>query len=112
MLLMDQQGLHGVADGRILAFGVESDLDRHVQVRVLVHIGMANAGGMSQHRDPGGILDGTDQLVRTAGDDQVHQVVLVQKLLDLLPGGQELDRVLEPLVRRALSPSSMALASA
>ena len=69
---MNEQGLHGVAGGRIVALGVGDDLKRLVGVGALVDVHVADALGVAEHGDHLTLLlDGAHQVRRAAGDDQV-----------------------------------------
>ena len=48
---MDEKSFHGIAGCRIVSLGVHHDLDSFVQVAVLVKVCVANAIGVSQHRN-------------------------------------------------------------
>ena len=49
--LMDEQRLHGVADGDVLAFRVDGNVAGHVDVRTLVDEHMADAVRMAEDGD-------------------------------------------------------------
>ena len=48
---MHQQRLGGIADGDVLALGIDGDLDGHVDIGGLVDIDVADAVGVAQHGD-------------------------------------------------------------
>ena len=71
-VLVDEQGLHGVAGGRIVALRVGDDLEGLVGVGALVDVHVADALGVAQHGvHLALLLDGAHQVGGPAGDDQV-----------------------------------------
>ena len=69
---MDEQGLHGVAGGGVVALGVGDDLEGLVSVGGLVDVDVADALGVAEHGDHLTLLlDGAHQVGRAAGNDQV-----------------------------------------
>ena len=77
-----QQRLDRVAHRRILRLGVAGDARGHRHVGAGVDVHVADAVGVTHHRDARGILDGAHQLVAAARDDQVDQVVEGEQGLD------------------------------
>mmetsp|Transcript_15354 Transcript_15354/g.24491 ORF Transcript_15354/g.24491 Transcript_15354/m.24491 type:complete len:200 (-) Transcript_15354:268-867(-) len=77
---MHQQRLHGVAGGAVLRLGVHANLDRLLQVRVLVDVHGTNPIGVAKDWNPRGILDGLHELVGAPWDHEVNVLVLRKEL--------------------------------
>ena len=75
---MNQKGFSGIADRHVLALAVHGDADRHVQIGLPVHVHVADAIGMAEHRNVGVVHDVPDKGVAAAGDDQVDRRVETQ----------------------------------
>ena len=88
MSVVHQQGLGGVADGDVLALGVDGDPDGHVEVGVGVDVDVADAVGVAEDRDGRVVHDVADELVGAAGDDQVDLLVEGEHVGDV-PAGFE-----------------------
>jgi hypothetical protein len=73
---VDEQGFHGIADGGVLHLGIVGDVDRFPEVRVTVHVDVADAFAMAEHGDAAVLHDVADEGIRAAGHDKVD--VLVQ----------------------------------
>jgi hypothetical protein len=74
MVPMDEDCLHRIARGRVVALGVAHNFQRHPLVTVSVHIHMAHALGMAQHRDAlADLLHFSDHFAGTPWDDQVDE---------------------------------------
>ena len=72
---MDEQALRGIADSRTLHLGVVEDRKRHREIRLVVHIDVADALVVLQHRDERGLAHCADQpfaAARTRDVDQSH----------------------------------------
>lgn len=71
-VLVDEQRLHGVAGGRVVALRVADYLQRLAQVRFFVDVHVADAFGVAHHRDVLTLrLDAAHQLAGAARDYQV-----------------------------------------
>ena len=71
-VLVDEEGLHGVAGGRVVALGVGDDLERLLGVGAAVDVDVADALGVAQHGDHLALLlDRAHQVRGAARDDQV-----------------------------------------
>ena len=90
-----QQGFHGVADGGALAFGVEDDFLGHFQIRVGVHINMANAFVMFDDGHFGAVGHGANEAFAAARHAQIHVLRQREQFLDGLAvgGADDLDGV-------------------
>ncbi len=88
---MNQKGFSGVAHRNVLAFAVNRNFYRHVNVRFPVDIDMADAIGMSQHGDPGVVHDITDKRIASPGYDKIDIVIQRQHCRHILAGGEEAD---------------------
>ena len=86
---MHQQGLDGVAGGRVLRLAVDGHPQRLGHIGRCIDIEMADAIGMAQHWNPGVVLDETDQLIAAARNDQIHQPIEAQQRQALLAGGEQ-----------------------
>ena len=84
---MDNRDFFRVADGRAAGFGVFDDIQRLVQICVLVHVHMADAGARLDARDGRRFDAGADESRAAARDEQVNQAVCRHKLVRALPRG-------------------------
>ena len=91
--LMDQNLLHSIACCWIVHFGVYADLAGHVNITVWVDVDVADAVCMAQHRDLGVLLDVGHQGVAASGNDQVNDVIQLEQLVNICPGGDETDDI-------------------
>ena len=98
-VLVHQYRLGGVAYRHILRFGIQRNLDRHANVRRLVHIDVANAACMAHHRNPRIVHNVAHELIGTPGDDEADIVVLSQHIGHVLPGFHEPGPVLRYALR-------------
>jgi hypothetical protein len=86
-VLVDEQGLHGVADPGPLDLGVVGDVDRHGGVGGPVHVGVAQALVVLDHGDAAVLGDHADQPLAAARDDQVDGLGLPQQVRHCIPVG-------------------------
>lgn len=71
-VLVDEEGFHGVAGGRVVALGVPDDLQGLVEVGVLVDVHVADALRVAQHWDVLALgLDGAHQIAGTFAGENV-----------------------------------------
>jgi hypothetical protein len=89
----DQQSFHGIADRGILHFGIVSDIDGPLQIRVAVHVNVANAFAMSEHGDAAMLGDVADKFIRSARHDQVDFIVQRQNLRHVFAGVKQDDGI-------------------
>ena len=76
-ILVDEESLHGVAGCRVVGLCVLNNLHGLLHVAVLVKVDVTYPVRVAQHGDPlRPFLDGADQVVAAAGDDEID--VLVQ----------------------------------
>ena len=71
-LLVQQQGLHGVAHAGPLGLGVDDDALGVLEVGGLVHVDVADAFVVLDDRHAGLLHHGLDEALAAAGDDDVH----------------------------------------
>ena len=95
---MHQQGFDGIASGGILAFRIDENLDRHLKVRFLVDVEVANAFGMPQDRNFGIVHDLRDQLSRSSRDNQIDVLIERKQLVYFLTVFDPLKRVYKCLI--------------
>ena len=88
-VVVDEEGLGGVADGDVLALGVDGDADGHVEVGVGVDVDVADAVGVAEDGDGRVGHDVADEFVGAAGDDQVDLVVEGEHVGDVLAGFEQ-----------------------
>ena len=88
--LVHQQGLDGIAGRWILGFAVQRQAQGLLAIGGRIHIQMADAVGVAQHRNAGVVLDVAHQGIGAARNDQVHQAVQLQHGQALLAAGQHL----------------------
>ena len=81
---MHEQLLERVAHARALHLGVHDDLHRHAEVRARVHVEVADALVVLDHRHPGALGHPADERLAPPGDDEVDAA---------FPGDQEVDRL-------------------
>ena len=86
---MQQQGFDRVAGRRVLGFGIDGDRQGLVQVGGAIHIEVADAIGVAQHRNAGVVLDEAHQLIGAPRNDQVHQAIELEQGQALLPRGEQ-----------------------
>ena len=72
---MYQQSFHGVANGRVLDFGIVGHVDRFLNVRIAVHVNVADALAVPEHRDQAVLHDVRDKFVRSSRHDQIDVIV-------------------------------------
>ena len=91
----DQQALAGVAGAVLLGLGVVGHGHRHRDVAGVVHIGVAVAVEVLDHRHPGFAADPLDQTLAAARDDHVHMLGHGDQVADgrAVGGGDHLHRV-------------------
>ena len=90
-LRVDQKGFDGVAHRRILRLPVHREVHRHLHIRRLVHVEVADAVGVAEDGDARILLDEADELVAPPGDEQVDGVVPREEGVDILAGLDELE---------------------
>ena len=90
---MHQDLLYSIAGRRIVHLGVNADLASHVNITVRVNIDVADAVGMAQHGNLGVLLDMGHQRVAASWDDQVNDIVQLQKLIHVCSGRDETDDI-------------------
>ena len=86
-VLLHQHALHGVAHGGAGALGIVEDLRGHVQVRLAVHIDMADPLAGADDGGAGLLRHCPDQAGPAPGDQHVHIAVQVHQLICALPAG-------------------------
>ncbi len=80
--VVDEQRLDGVADAGTLAFGVDDDLFRHVEIGVAVDVHVADALVVFDDGDARFFRDGANQPFPAARDAEVDQVIELQQFVD------------------------------
>ena len=84
---VDQTDLRRVAHAGAAALGVLHDVQGHLQIRVLVHVDMADAGAGLNDRNRGVFHTGANQTRAASGNEQIHQSVGAHQLRGALAGG-------------------------
>ena len=84
---MDQAHLLGVAHAGAAGLGVFDDVQGHAQLRLSVHVDMADAGAGLDAGDQGVLHTGADQPRAAPRDQQVHQPHGGHQLMGALAGG-------------------------
>ena len=84
---VDDGGLLRVADGGTAGLGVFNDVQRLFQIRVLVHVYMADAGAGFDARNGRRFDAGADEARAAARDEQIDQPVCCHELMRALPRG-------------------------
>ena len=81
--LVHEERLHGVAGGGVVCLGVAHNLHRLGGRALRVQVHVTNPVGVAQHGDAlGALLDGADQLVGAARNDEVD--VLKRKFMSCI----------------------------
>ncbi len=88
---MDQKRLSSVADGHVLALGIDGDINRHLQIGVTSDIDVTYSVGVAEDGYVRIAHDVADEFVGAAGDDQVDVFVLGEHFGDVLARLQELE---------------------
>jgi hypothetical protein len=93
--LVDEQRFDGVADAGTLAFGVDDDILRHVEIGIAVDVHVAHALVVFDDGDARFFRDGANQPFPAARDAEVDQVIELQQLVDggAVRGGHDRDAV-------------------
>ena len=86
---MDQHALHRIAHGGAGALGVAQDAHRHIQIGIFVHIDVAHAVAVPQHRDVAVLHDVAHKGVGAARNDEVDVLVHFEHDGDVLARGQQ-----------------------
>ena len=84
---MHQQGLQRVADARPRGLAVDEQADGGIDVGGAVHVEMADALVVLDHRHPRMLGDEADQAFAAARDGQVDQVGKLQQFQHMLARG-------------------------
>src|SRR5262245_54477673 len=79
---MNEERLHGVAHRRALYFGVHTNPLRHLEGRIGIHVDMAYAFIVLDHRHFRMGDHGANQLLAAAWDDEINILFQLQQLLD------------------------------
>ena len=90
---MHQNLLHSITCCWVVHLGVYADLAGHVHITVWVNVDVADAVCMAQHRNLGVLLDVGHQGIAASGDDQVNDVIQLEQLVNICPGGDETDDI-------------------
>ena len=77
--LVHEECLHGVASAGALHLGIEADGLCHGRVGCVVHVGVADALVVLDHRDGGLLHDELHEAFAAARDDEVDQLVLFEQ---------------------------------
>ena len=80
---MQKQSFCGVADARILRFGVHSDSRGLIDVREFIDVNVADAVGMSQHWNLRALLDHSHHFIGPAGNHEIDQIIHFEQVCDL-----------------------------
>jgi hypothetical protein len=88
--VVQQQGFDRVAGGRVLGLAVDRHPQGLLQINGGIHVEVADAIGMAEHRDAGVVLDEAHQGIAAAGDDQVHEAVKLQQRQAFGAAGEQL----------------------
>ena len=90
---MHQQGFHSVAHGHVLRLAVHRNLHRHIQIRCLIHIDVADAIRMPQHRNTAVVHNVAHKSVASPGNNQVNEGVLLEHGRHIFPTFHQLGEV-------------------
>ena len=87
---MNEQAVEGIADGYAAGLGVVDDRLAHLQVTILIKIGVHDTGTRLDDRYTGGVSDKVDEFATATGDAEVDIADGIQHLTRcLMGGGQE-----------------------
>ncbi|MNP33210.1 hypothetical protein D3C76_1264340 [compost metagenome] len=89
---MDQQCLHGIADGRPLHLGIDSNIECDSRVGGFIQIGVADACASFDNRNSRIGHYGLNQHAASPGDNHIQQAVKLQHLIHgaTVAGGNQL----------------------
>ena len=87
--LMDKQAVQGIADTDATGLGIVDDSLAHLQVAVLVEVGVHHTGSCLDDGDAGRITDEVDKLSATTGDTEIHVTYGIEHLARGLMGGRQ-----------------------
>ena len=90
---MHQDLLHSIASRRVVDFGIDTDLAGHADVAVRIDVNVADAVGVAQHSDLGVLLDVGHQRIAASGNDQVNDIIQLEQVVHIFPGGDQADDV-------------------
>ena len=90
---VNQQGFDRVAGCRVLGLGIQCHLQGQLKVGGPINKQVADAIGMTQHRNTGVVLDEAHQGIGTSGNDQIHQPIELQQPQAFLPAGEQLQGI-------------------
>ena len=89
--LMNQECLHGITGGRVVSLGINNNLDSFVKISKL---SVADAVSVTKDGDAlGSLLDRSDQIIGSSGDDQVNVVVKLHEIIHLVSAGYQRDGI-------------------
>jgi hypothetical protein len=87
-IFVDEQRLHGVASGGIVALGVSDNFQRFIQVSVFVDVDVTDAFSVTHHWDVLTLrLNVADQVAGAARNDQIDVLLHGQQVAYLFAGG-------------------------
>ena len=85
--LVDEQAIQRIAHTDTAGLGIVDDGLAHLQVAVLVEIGVHYAGTRLDDRDTGSIADKVNQLAASTGDAEIDIAHGIEHLTSSLMGG-------------------------
>ena len=83
---MHQQGFQGIADPGSAGFAIQQQGQGLIQIGAGIHIQMAHALVMFDHRHPGVFGDKADQAFATTWDGQINDIGKLQQFHHGFPG--------------------------
>ena len=86
---MNEQAVEGIANGDTAGLGIVDDRLAHLQVTVLIEIGIHDTSARLDDRYTGGVSDKVDELTTTTGNAEVDIADGIQHLACCLVGGRQ-----------------------
>ena len=84
---MNQQTIQRIADTHAACLGIVDDGAPHLQIAVLIEIGVYHTGACLDDGDTGGVAHEVDELSAATGDAEIHIADGIQHLTRCLMGG-------------------------
>ena len=88
-VLMDDETVEGIADRHTTGLGIVDDCLAHLQVTILVEVGVDDTGTRLNDGDAGGIADKVDEFPSTTGNTEVYISHGIEHLTRSLVGGRQ-----------------------
>src|SRR5258706_9193568 len=91
-LVVNKQGLHRNACGRVLHLRIKGDSQGLAQIRRAVEVDMTDSLAMAKYRDATVLGDVADKPLRPPRNDQIDLLIELQHLCDIIASAQQVNR--------------------